>query len=442
MSVVRPPALSFIMRTLLYGLLSVVASGADAQTIVTSVADGAWNSASTWDCGCVPAADNTVVVGHAVTLTQNASLTVGLLVVQADGSLTSVGNTGLTHAGEFFNYGLIDLYDLLLAPNIITPDAANFGTLTVAHRFVQSREDFVNTGTILVTDTLSSGAGWTNAPTGMVTAAVMDGVGPFHNQGLLSGDGHFRVPFVNDSAMVRSGMFTVMGYSISHGAIDHTGTFTVTGSFQMPDSASLQVQGMLAVLLGASFSTAANVEVNGDLQLAGVMVLLSDTLLVTLNGDLLVDGILSGAGVLCVTDSTVNHGLITGAIDLCDITRTALDPPFLDLNDGLVDTTVTFCNNPYCMVDGIPDMGAHRSPVVYPVPTDGFCLIAPLPVNGRLELQVTDMLGRAIPVDRVRRGDAVEVDLRGAPNGPLCIRWSVGPARGIVRTIVSHTGSK
>ena len=40
---------------------------------VTSAQDGDWNTASTWTGGAVPTADDTVVVGHAVTIAANAS---------------------------------------------------------------------------------------------------------------------------------------------------------------------------------------------------------------------------------------------------------------------------------------------------------------------------------------------------------------------------------
>ena len=53
---------------------------------ITSVADGDWNDAGTWDGGAVPTSDDTVRIDHSVTIDADASA--GLIII-ADGSLTT-----------------------------------------------------------------------------------------------------------------------------------------------------------------------------------------------------------------------------------------------------------------------------------------------------------------------------------------------------------------
>lgn len=56
------------------------------MTAITSVADGDWNTAATWDSGTVPTAEDTVVILHAVTVA--ASFTALTVTIGIDGSLT------------------------------------------------------------------------------------------------------------------------------------------------------------------------------------------------------------------------------------------------------------------------------------------------------------------------------------------------------------------
>ncbi|MCB9179788.1 MAG: hypothetical protein H6590_10240, partial [Flavobacteriales bacterium] len=427
------------MRWPLSIALCLVLQALGAQVIVTSVGNGDWNDPATWDCGCVPSSgDTTVVVAHQVDLTQDIVLDIGQLVVQLSGSLNGSGGGGLSLSGEFFNYGAIDVDHLQLGPNVITPDAANFGVVHVGHRFVQARIGFVNLGMLTVPDTLISQAGWSNTPVGTVDAGVLTGPGRLINQGVLQGNGHCAIPFLNDSLIMRSGPFTMSGFCESKGAILLDGAVDVVGTYVAPDTGYLQVTGTLLVRMGASFLVGTNVDVSGDVQVDGTMQLLSDTMLFTMGADLLVNGSLDGLGYVCVSDSTVNHGLIGGSIDLCDITRTAAVAPYLDLNDGTVDTTVTFCENPYCMVDVVPERPVPRVLHAYPVPADGSCTIGPIRSGIPIEVHCADLLGRRIPVPWSQRGPLIELDLSGVPEGDLLVRTTSGIAHAIVHLIVVH----
>ena len=57
-----------------------------------------------------------------------------------------------------------------------------------------------------------------------------------------------------------------------------------------------------------------------------------------------------GNGRFCVQDSTVNTGVVSGTVDLCDQTPATSTPPLIDLNFGTVEAGVTFCAVGSCTV--------------------------------------------------------------------------------------------
>ena len=87
------------MRALL--LLSLFCSGAllRAQGTVSSVTAGAWTSAGTWDCACVPQTGDTIVVQHSVGLPSNVVHLGGAIRITATGARVGSG-LQLRNAGE------------------------------------------------------------------------------------------------------------------------------------------------------------------------------------------------------------------------------------------------------------------------------------------------------------------------------------------------------
>ncbi len=84
---------------LLAGMALVMFAGEAAAAICTSLSAGAWNTAGRWSCGHVPAAADSVVLAHAITL--NTSSTITDLTLNAGGSLVDDGsNRVLTITGN------------------------------------------------------------------------------------------------------------------------------------------------------------------------------------------------------------------------------------------------------------------------------------------------------------------------------------------------------
>ncbi|MBK7083364.1 MAG: hypothetical protein IPH53_01265 [Flavobacteriales bacterium] len=287
---------------------------ANAQ-VVTSVVDGNWHDPLTWDCACVPGGDTSVVIGHAVNIVQPDTLGLGDLILVLNGSLDG---SALSHGGAFYNNGflLVDRFELRTTPFQV--DAVNFGSIEV-QRFEQSREGFVNLG-FLVADTLDSYALWENEMEGRLEVDLATGPGAVINHGIIEGTGLWAAAFVNDSNFTWIGTIHVQHSSINDGNIALIGDLVLASGLE---------QGGLMLVEG-------NVTIQGDLDLD------ADTALISVQGDLINYGTVGGEGVICVSDSTFNGGVISGTLDLCDITRTALAPPFLDVNTGTVGDSVVF----------------------------------------------------------------------------------------------------
>ncbi|MBK8341306.1 MAG: hypothetical protein IPK99_15575 [Flavobacteriales bacterium] len=106
-----------------------------------------------------------------------------------------------------------------------------------------------------------------------------------------------------------------------------------------------------------------------------------------------------------ITDSTFNGGTVSGTVDLCDVTRTALAAPFLDVNTGSVGDSVVFCNNGYCEVNAIPEHAAVRILEAWPVPGSDQVSIAPLPPSlGTWSIDAIDPRGAHLPWSRIVQG--------------------------------------
>ncbi|MFZ1687795.1 MAG: hypothetical protein WAU70_10260 [Flavobacteriales bacterium] len=161
------------MRHSLALLMLGVLSSAKAQTVL-SVQDGDWDDPATWDCACVPMAQNTIVM-HTVQITGNMFLPMQEFTISASGVLTmdlphslavmeSVLNIGtmllkgnIDVDGEIVNNGTISIDGNLYLDNLLVMDGpgtlltttniGNAGLITGSGR-ICVREVSDNDGTI------------------------------------------------------------------------------------------------------------------------------------------------------------------------------------------------------------------------------------------------------------------------------------------------------
>jgi hypothetical protein len=397
------------MRPILVALLLQPALPLVAQPI-TSVADGDWNDPSTWDCACVPDGIVSVTVAHTVIVTQPDSLLDGDLYIQSDGQLLG---TSLVVGGIFFNFGQVTLQALEIKPGILQPDAVNFGTLA-AIRLGLQREAFTNLGDITA-DSIRTDVAWENAPVGSVATGWLAGQGQLDNRGSVTGSGTFAARFRNDSSITWSGLFRVPYTSVNLGNI------AVVGDLRI--EALLQDSGLILV--------------EGDVRLDGDLLLASDSAYLSIAGDLRVAGLLRGAGSVCITDTTVNAGVITDSVDVCDKSPTATAPPYLDVDQGVVGPDVRWCTDPRCLPVGIDGPHAPRNWSVWPVPSAGPLWTAPVPANVK-QVELIDATGRRTRRFATRHGEGLLLDLSDLAAGPYLIRLPEAPLLTPARVLVAR----
>ncbi|MBK9274404.1 MAG: hypothetical protein IPM49_07675 [Flavobacteriales bacterium] len=377
---------------------------------ITSVADGDWNDPATWDCACVPDGIVSVTVAHMVTVTQPDSLLDGDLYIQSDGQLLG---TSLVVGGIFFNFGQVTLQALEIKPGVLQPDAVNFGTLA-AIRLGLQREAFTNLGAITA-DSIRTDVAWENAPVGSVSAGWIAGPGQLDNRGSVTGSGEFAARFRNDSTITWSGLFRAP-YTSSN-----LGNIAVVGELRIE-----------SLLLDSGL-----ILVEGDVQLDGDLWMADDSAYLSIAGDLRINGLLRGAGAVCVTDSTVNSGVITDSVDVCDKSPTTTAPPYLDVDQGVVGPDVRWCTDPRCQPVGIDGPQAPRSWSVWPVPSTGRLWTAPVPANVK-QVELIDATGRRIRIHATRSGDGLQLDLSALSPGPYLLRAVGEPGLPTARVLLAR----
>lgn len=152
-------------RTLLLALLAVPSLTTHAQ-VVTSVQDGAWSDAATWDCTCVPGMTASVVVQHHVTLSSGLSFGPSLSVApsghiekNAPGYVGCLQPCSLSVAGLFSATGYLALgTPVELSGTITAPDVYFAGNVTMSG------------GTVQVTGNFTTAAGMTVDGYGQICA--------------------------------------------------------------------------------------------------------------------------------------------------------------------------------------------------------------------------------------------------------------------------------
>lgn len=167
-----------------------------------------------------------------------------------------------------------------------------------------------------------------------------------------------------------TGITTVPGW-ISNGDMDIAYSYWNTGLFTMGVGSQM--------IVGDNFY-------NGDSLISGVNAVLANNGDIRVNGDFANSDTLRGAGQVCIFGSSVNLGVITGTLDMCDNTGGGQ----VDFNLGTIAGTVTTCVSP-CNI-GINEESLITVEV-FPNPVTDFIQIkAGIEIN----VMVFDMLGKQV----------------------------------------------
>ncbi len=167
-----------------------------------------------------------------------------------------------------------------------------------------------------------------------------------------------------------TGITTVPGW-ISNGDMDIAYSYWNTGLFTMGVGSQM--------IVGDNFY-------NGDSLISGVNAVLANNGDIRVNGDFANSDTLRGTGQVCIFGNSVNLGVITGTLDMCDNTGGGQ----VDLNLGTIAGTITTCVSP-CNI-GIDEVQSIEVEV-FPNPTTDMVQIK---AQKEINILVFDMVGKLI----------------------------------------------
>lgn len=176
---------------------------------------------------------------------------------------------------------------------------------------------------------------------------------------------------------------------------------------------SLNVAGLFSSTGYLALGTA--VELSGtitafDVYFAGNVTMTGGTVQVTGNFTTAAGMTVDGYGQICAGDSTNIQGPLTGTIDICDLTPTTLNPPYVDGGASFVGPGITFCQGQACTSGTGPLEDASGADVVF---VGGDYLISG-PVH---EVMLTDIGGRRCEVRTTASSGSTKVEPRTAAPG-------------------------
>jgi len=188
-----------------------------------------------------------------------------------------------------------------------------------------------------------------------------------------------RVGFFGGSAF-NGGTFTADSFYtaittapgwVSNGDMNITYAYWNTGTFRLGASAEL--------IIGDNFY-------NGDSTISGVNAVLVNDGGIRVNGDFANSDTMRGSGQVCIYGNSLNAGVITGTLDMCDNTGGGQ----VDFNVGTIGGSVTTCASP-CNI-GINEVETI-SLEVYPNPSTDM-----VQFKSDKEIQVTvfDLMGKLV----------------------------------------------
>lgn len=200
------------MRKLL--LLAIIPTSALTAQVQTTTGAGNFFNPLLWDCFCVPANGDSLVINHAMQLTASVYYDAGQIKINSSGSLTEDGmdRDVMVDGGSLINHGTFDCYRLYIANGSFL----NTGT-SVYFDSLWNQAIIENTGTISAYDFLNDQTGeFTN-----YTSANLVITNNFNNQGLVNNTGGIEVS--ND--------FSNCNIQTSNATFNNDGTFCITGDF-------------------------------------------------------------------------------------------------------------------------------------------------------------------------------------------------------------------
>ncbi|MBD3636453.1 MAG: T9SS type A sorting domain-containing protein [Crocinitomicaceae bacterium] len=227
------------MKNLLLAF-TVIAGTAFGQVKTTTQNGDFWNP-FVWDCTCVPANGDSLVINHAISLSSGIAYTQGQILINSSGSLDDGTNTFsfYINGGSLINNGTLIIDNLLLDT---LGWIENNGTATLDS--VWTRSTTTNTGTI------STNAFAHDEYASFTNSGTLDVTNNFANQG----------DFMNSGVMTVGNNASNCNIQNSNAVFDNDGFFCVAGDYINCGTDTLRGDG--TIYIGGTSTNGGEVEGN------------------------------------------------------------------------------------------------------------------------------------------------------------------------------------
>lgn len=208
--------------------LTLISSISFGQTVITSVQDGDFFGAGTWDCGlCFPTDGDTVIINHNINMNTGIPYTMGSITINSSGSLSDGGvdKDIYINGGQFINHGTLDCDGFWLDSGFVQ----NTGTMILDSLWTQ--DTMYNSNQITVYDFFNDEEGYFDDNGTIVVS------NNFLNSGLFYQNGTMTV--ANDASNCNT--------QNTDATLDINGVFCAAGDFSNCGTDTLRVTGVMYI---------------------------------------------------------------------------------------------------------------------------------------------------------------------------------------------------
>ncbi|MEI6766840.1 MAG: T9SS type A sorting domain-containing protein [Bacteroidota bacterium] len=385
-------------RFLLFAAVCIISLSAIAQKATrTSVANGLFNTATTWDCNCVPVDGDNIVVNTNVSLNLDWGYSSGTLTINPGASLIK-DNSGVRSVWISMTGGLIN-NGTFIVDNLLAHGApiVNNDSMQIQGWFA-NYFGFTNNGVVNPVDSISNMGIINNAADGKIVGTHFLNNGIEMNQGKHIATYLLNVDTLNNTGHITASNFQNDGLVNSDGEIDVTINFYSNHHFHNNAAGNLHVTSNFlnadSIMHTCTFYNAGAVEVGSN----------------WMNYDT-IQG--PSTGHFCVHGNTWNKGKMLGAFDFCDLSN--LGSGVVDLNTGTIAPTVTKCV--FNCYSGIA-MNSEVAVSVYPNPfTNNLIIDLGALTSGNVTIVLSDLQGRQVMSQEVQGAQTVSLNCNDLASG-------------------------
>jgi len=336
---------------------------------------------------------DTLIIQNALDFDEDILITNPYLHVAPSGSLAASGIGQLVITGDVSNDGNISgTYVRFFDQGMMI----NTGSIT-AGVLITVKDSTLNHGSMIGTDSLVVGVTRILKNYGQVNADIFYSLGYYQNHGITIANsivGAYGY-YTNLGNTTANSLFSRFFDCWSEGTVEVSGKMICDLSFD--NSGSVMADSL--IIKGGSL-------LDGSIVCSSAFIIEAPSFPYQLNlgfsgsvvtRDLLVneDITINGGGSICISGRSENHGRFSNLLDVCDLSRTTFEPPFLDVNTGTYHPSVTFCENPLCTSVGISESVGEQGLLVYPQPIFGaYTVELPSGMKGAVTMEISDLLGR------------------------------------------------